>query len=340
MRTFLAALALALLSVGSGPPFSGAGVATCRAETDATVHWLRTAPEREYKSIDRWCAGVGPPARVSGGHASEILTGPLVIATWNTHVGAGDIDGLVGDLRSGRLTGAPVSAFVLLVQEAYRAGPDVPALGDVSWAAAEGADRPGHPRVDAIAAARRLGLSAVYVPSMRNGRPGVTQADRGNAILSSLPIGEVTAIELPLERQRRVAIQATIAVDTRAGPLPLRVVCTHFTNTVMHHLWLLSEAGRLRQARALSRVLPEQGAIAIGGDFNAWFGFLDAAYRQMAERARAADTVDRRATFGPLRLDHMLFRLPTGWQTRLRRADRKYGSDHYPLVTTVIEPAG
>jgi len=329
-------LVIALLSVGKAAPLSGEVDATCAARAGTDVRWVRVAPQRERSAIDRWCAGVGPPARISSQQRSEILTGSFAVITWNTHVGAGDIAALVGDLRSGRLTGRAPAGFVLLVQEAYRAGAAVPARQDVSWAAAEG---PGADatRVDIIAAARQLGLSSVYVPSMRNGRPGVTQSDRGNAILSSLPLDEVTAIELPLERQRRVAVEARVSLNTGTGTVPIRFVSTHFTNMVMHHLWLLSESGRLRQAVALSGVLPE-GPLIVGGDFNAWFGFRDAAYRQLAKSLRPADTVDRRATFGPLRLDHLLFRLPPGWRSTLRRIDNRYGSDHYPLIA-VLEPA-
>jgi endonuclease/exonuclease/phosphatase family metal-dependent hydrolase len=337
-RTFLAILATALLSVGNASPFSGDADPTCSARTGSDVHWLRAAPERERRSIDRWCAGVGPPARISAGQPAEIFTGSFVVVTWNTHAGAGDIDALVADLRSGRLTGAPVTSFVLLLQEAYRAGPEVPSRTDVRWAAAAGPGAPRGTPIDAVAAAQRLGLSSVYVPSMRNGKPGVTQSDRGNAILSTLPLADLTAIELPLERQRRVAVGATISLNTRIGPLPIRFVSTHFTNMVMHHLWLLSESGRLRQARALARTLPAEGPLIIGGDFNAWFGFRDAAYRELAQRARPAETEDRRATFGPLRLDHVLFRLPHGWHSTLRRADQRYGSDHYPLVALVQSP--
>jgi endonuclease/exonuclease/phosphatase family metal-dependent hydrolase len=104
---------------------------------------------------------------------------------------------------------------------------------------------------------------------------------------------------------------------------------------VMHHLWLFSVAGRTRQAAALARVLPKSGSLVIGGDFNAWFGFHDAAYRQLAALARPAQSEDRRATFGPLRLDHVLFRLPDGWKATLRRAGQRYGSDHYPLVARI-----
>jgi endonuclease/exonuclease/phosphatase family metal-dependent hydrolase len=36
-----------------------------------------------------------------------------------------------------------------------------------------------------------------------------------------------------------------------------------------------------------------------------------------------------------MRLDHILFRLPAGWPSTLRRAEQRYGSDHYPLIATI-----
>jgi endonuclease/exonuclease/phosphatase family metal-dependent hydrolase len=328
-------MGMALSYVGSASPLSAAAEPTCAAATDG-VRWIRVSPTREHRALDRWCSGVGTPTRIESTRAAaEPITGPLAVVSWNTHVGAGDIDAFVADLRSGRLTGRPEQDFVLLLQEAYRAGDSVPARAAVSWAAAEQPAGAGR-RVEVAAAADRLGLSAVYIPSMRNGRPGATTEDRGNAILSTRPLSDITAIELPLERQRRVAIAATITVGAHGGAArPVRIVCTHFTNMVMHHLWLLSESGRLRQARALAQALPADGPLIVGGDFNAWFGFHDAAYRQLASGMSRANPEDRRPTFGPLRLDHLLFRLPDGWHAQLRRADSKYGSDHYPLVAWI-----
>jgi endonuclease/exonuclease/phosphatase family metal-dependent hydrolase len=270
--------------------------------------------------------------------APEALTGSFVVVSWNTHVGAGDLDVLIADLRAGKLTGRPVSEFVLLLQEAYRAGNDVPALQAVHWASAVFGAGPRDSRVEASRLAERLGLFSIYVPSMRNGAPGTTSEDRGNAILSTARLADLSAIELPLERQRRVALVATVMVKRAEGaPVPVRLVSTHFTNMVMHHVWILSESGRLRQARALAQALPEEGAMILGGDLNSWFGYRDAAYRHLAQKLSPATVEDRRATFGPMRLDHLLFRLPAGWRTEVRRLNSKYGSDHYPLVAT-IEP--
>jgi endonuclease/exonuclease/phosphatase family metal-dependent hydrolase len=332
-------VALAALLLGRATHICGDADTTCAARGGAVVRWVRTAPVSERATIDRWCAAVGPPAQIAGTPGADALSGGFAVVSWNTHVGAGDLDHLVADLRSGRLTGAPAAQFVLLLQEAYRAGADVPAYGPsrpLLWAALQQPQPRAGVRAEVVASARRLGLFALYVPSMRNGAPAATDEDRGNAILSTVPLSDPIAIELPLERQRRVALQAAVHVRTSAGvDTPLMLVDAHLTNMVLHHVWLLSEAGRTRQAHALASALPTAGPLVIGGDFNAWFGFHDAAYRELAKVARPAQEQDRRATFGPMRLDHLLFRLPDGWRTRLRRADARYESDHYPLAATI-----
>ena len=297
---------------------------------------MRGGADNEVTSLKRWTAGVGPPFVEPPRSADDAIPDVPVVVSWNTHVGAGDVEKLVADLRAGKLTGSPVRSFVLLLQEAYRSGADVPSTrGDgYSWASAQRPPRAGGEREDIATVTRRLKLAA-STPSMRNGNR-VTTEDRGNAILSTLPLSDLTAIELPLERQRRVALGVTVTVTPPGGgAIPLRLVCTHFTNMVLHHLWVLSESGRMRQARALAKVLPAEGALIVGGDFNAWFGYSDAAFKEIARVVPPAAADDRRATFGPMRLDHLLARLPTGWRMSVKRAGQKYGSDHYPLVAVL-----
>lgn len=333
-------IATGLVLMGSLWGTGGGQDSTCGARAGTGVRWVTAAPIPERPTMDRWCRGVGAPAVIhTAARQQPVSQAPPVFVSWNTHVGGGDIDRLVADLRRGALTGgAPVGSFVLLLQEVYRAGTDVPAAPTgAEWASAQSPLNPRGVREEVAATARRLGLEAFYAPSMRNGAAG--NEDRGNAILSTMPLSDLTAIELPFERQRRVALQATITLNVRGqAPMPLRLVCTHFTNMVMHHLWVLSESGRLRQARALATVLPADGAIVLGGDFNAWFGYRDAAYKALQAMIPAPPADDRRATFGPLRLDHVLMRLPDAWRGSVRRADSRYGSDHYPLIAT-IEPA-
>ena len=301
----------------------------------ASIRWLRAVAPGESRDSNRWCAGVGSPTTVRAADAAAAEL-PLTIVSWNTHVGGGDIARLVDDARSSRVTGERTHTLVLLLQEVYREGDPVPATPPAGsrQASAQTPSPPGRSRRGIAATAHALGLSLLYVPSMRNGQ---TAEDRGNAILSSARLDDLEAIELPLERQRRVAIAARIHVTART-PLTLRLVSTHFTNVVGHHLWVLSEPGRVRQARALSAALADDEPTVLGGDLNSWFGYNDGAFRELARILPLARPADRRATFGPMRLDHLLARLPPGWRVTVRRADSRYGSDHFPLVATITAP--
>ena len=303
-----------------------------------SVRWLRIAPGDERRRSDRWCAAVGPPA-IMRGNSTEPAANRLVIVSWNIHVGGGNIRALVDDLRTGRLTGGqPAPSFVLLLQEAYRSGNDVPngVPADARFARAA---KPGLPhRVDITATARALGLSLFYAPSMRNGPPSVSDEDRGSAILSTLPLDDFTAIELPLEHQRRIVVAASILGHGGERDWTLRVVSAHFTNAVGHHLWIASEPARLRQARALATALDVSAPMVVGGDFNTWFGYQDAAYKELARRFPNMRPSDRRPTFSIMRLDHVFYRLPEGWRATVRRGESRYGSDHYPLIAELTVP--
>ncbi len=283
----------------------------------------------------RWCAGVGPPLVLRNIAKDELPSNTLTLVSWNTHVGGGDVSALVADLMAGRLTNhRPVMKFVLILQEVYRAGHGVPSRppeGAKGAGAVHGAPS-GTPGRDIEAIADTLGLDLFYVPSMRNGGAAETGEDRGNAILSTEPLTDYTAIELPLERQRRVALAATVTTTAADGrPYALRVASVHLTNMVAHHGWILSEAGRVRQARALAPAL-DAPSIVVGGDFNTWFGTSDGAYREIGRHVPPAPEADRRPTFMFMRLDHFFRRLPEGSAFRVRRADDRYGSDHYPLI--------
>jgi len=182
--------------------------------------------------------------------------------------------------------------------------------------------------------AARLGLNVYYVPSMRNG--GLTSdEDRGNAILSNLPLTDLRAVELPFERQRRVAIAATIEGRATSGePWHVRLVSTHLDNmSTIRRAWIGAEYGRARQARELAALLQDSEPTILAGDFNTWFGFSDRAYLETIRAFPQTTVLDRRATFrGLLRLDHVFFRLRPGWHAEFRRAESRFGSDHYPLV--------
>jgi endonuclease/exonuclease/phosphatase family metal-dependent hydrolase len=257
----------------------------------------------------------------------------LTIVSWNTALGAGDVPRFAATLPPGR-------PIVLLLQEVCRGGPEVPRVlpPGATFARRQGGAAAGfrYAQIEPIATA--LGLSLYYVPSMRNGSPAVSGEDRGNAILSSLRLDDLTAVELPFERQRRVALAGTISgVTTTGTPWRLRLVNAHLDNTFNPlRLSLASEYGRTRQARGLLSTLDDQEPLVLGGDFNTWSGFSDQTYRTLARRFPATRVVDRRATFrGWLRLDHLFFRPAAGWTFSFRRADERFGSDHFPLVGSV-----
>jgi endonuclease/exonuclease/phosphatase family metal-dependent hydrolase len=228
---------------------------------------------------------------------------------------------------------------VLLLQDAFRSGAGVPVPMNPG---AFFAGRLGGPRsaeephdVESLAAA--YGFHAYYVPSMRNWGP-LSDEDRGNAILSTLPLSDLIAIELPFERQRRVAVAATVSgLDAGGRPWRLRVVSAHFDNLAsVKYGWLGGEYGRARQARALREAIAGDGPTVLGGDFNTWFGFTEPAFVETLAAFPDTHIVDRRATFGRLlRLDHLFFRLDDGWEAEFSRGDHRFGSDHFPLIGAV-----
>jgi endonuclease/exonuclease/phosphatase family metal-dependent hydrolase len=292
----------------------------------------------DREALDRWCDAVGPAMIEARVPADSVGVDRLAVVSWNVHVGGGDVAALVAHLRSGALSrGRPVRDFVLLLQEVYRSGHRVPS-GLLSLVGVPQAIRPstaGRPREDIAAVAARLGLAVYYVPSMRNGAPGFTDEDRGNAIVSTLPLSDLSAIELPFERQRRVAVSATVHGQSSEGrPWSLIVTSAHLDNLAgARRMWILASPARHRQARGLLSALAADGPAILGGDLNTWFGRKEPAYREIASRFPQTPTGDDRPTFaGVLRLDHLFFRLPEGWTAETSRLVSRYGSDHHPLL--------
>jgi endonuclease/exonuclease/phosphatase family metal-dependent hydrolase len=302
------------------------------------VQWFAPIDVREGAVLDRWHRSVGPPV-FSAGHPTTMGGRALTLVSWNTALGAGDVVRLIEDVSRAR-PGVPI---VLLLQEVYREGPEVPTLlsKEAAFASRLRGLRADGKRDEVEAIASALQMSVYYVPSMRNGSPLLSDEDRGNAILSTLPLSDLTAFELPFERQRRVAVGATVTgADDRGKPWKLRVISTHLDNMAgLKRLWVASELGRVRQTRGLLQQLEHQTPLVLGGDFNTWFGFADEAFREAARAFPRTRITDRRATFrGLLRLDHLFSRLPEGWSADFHRADKNYGSDHYPLIATIDLP--
>ncbi len=298
---------------------------SCRS---SALQWFSPDDDSERTRLDAWCAGVGGATIRSVEASPRPDTIPLediAFVSWNVHVGIGDIRSFVTDLRAGLHTdGRQLPHYVLLLQEAVRTGEVPPFLKGAS-----GAKRiaPGHdgPAYDIGRVSDELGTSLIYVPSMRNGTSEDPPEDRGSAILSTLPLTAPIAMELPGERQRRVVIVA------KAASVSVAVV----------HLDALGGARRLRlfwtpwmrevQVRSTASMLPD-GPLVVGADLNTWHGRDELAARFLTQMFRATPLSIDRQGYGLRVLDYMFFRMGPRQRGRYRQVERRYGSDHRPLV--------
>jgi endonuclease/exonuclease/phosphatase family metal-dependent hydrolase len=323
-----------MVMAGSAAGCAGAVALVRREEPHAdspqgTITWFGPASAGRHPA--RWRAGVGPPLLQPPTVASPARADVITFVSWNTHVGAGDIVGLVNALPH------PRGPVVLLLQEVFRTGPAVPGRVDRATAFARHIGGAGEARrtreIKAVADA--LGFGVFYVPSMRNGGTRTSPEDRGNAILTNLPLDQPFAAELPFEHQPRVAVGATVAGVSDAGtPWQVRFVSAHLLSTGgVRHAWIVTESHRARQARALTALLADDRPTVLAGDFNTWFGFADQTYVETARAFPGTRVTDRRPTFLRLaRLDHVFWRVPPAWSVEFHRAPNRFGSDHAPLV--------
>ncbi len=306
--------------------------------SQVAVRWHEPEGGRSRSTLDAWCRGVGPvvyhsqPANGSRESAPIGATDAIAVVSWNVNVGAGQLPVLVADLRAGKWSdGRRPEHFVLLLQEALRTGDTVPPRGPSQAGARRLNRRP--PLVEIVGFARELGLSLLYVPSMRNGLDaGAPAEDRGNAILSTLPLLTPGALELPFVRQRRVAVFAMLG--GLANGAQLEVASIHLDPFVgANRLWLFGAAGaRGQQARAIAAMLQPAGRFVVGGDFNTWFGTDEPALREMT-RVTGQTVQARQGTYkGGAVLDYLFFRTPASERATYQRAASTYGSDHYPLI--------
>src|SRR5262249_33454518 len=148
--------------------------------------------------------------------------GRLIVVNWNVHVGHGDVTGLIKEISATEAAnGFGKPEFVFLLEETFRQSVDIPASFGIK---VPSRIAPPDPDIDIEALARKLDWWLYYAPSMRNGDDaGAHAQDRGNAILSSLPLESVTAVELPFAVQRRVALIATVTDVLRQPKLRVAV---------------------------------------------------------------------------------------------------------------------
>ena len=310
----------------------------CEARSSsATVQWHATEPT-DAVELARWCRAVGRPLFVNGADSEPPALDDFVTVSWNAHLAEGQLPNLIAELTAGAFTnGRTVKHFVLLVQELYRRSDHVPPFdaGNRSAFAITARD-PESADVEDHAAA--LGLSMLYVPSMRNG--AALREDRGNAIISTEPLHRAMAIELPLARQRRVAIGASVNVRTASGIRRLELINAHLEPlSAPHTLWLFKNP-RGRQVRAILDLLDtprftsdEVAGVVFGGDFNTVLrGDKEDGYRHARAWSRSLRREDRRRTHKMGRLDYLFFRLDDGWSASTERLERRFGSDHHPVI--------
>lgn len=309
------------------------------------ISWDVTAPDRDRPELYRWRRAVGPVRYVQRPVDSGDSDHPsLTVAAWNARTGGGSLNAFWQYLRKAQPT--PGSPLVVLLQEVFSGGPGIPKLsGDVAWAPRIADCPEDEPRTEIASFARDEGLSLLYVPSMRNGGDGDPPEDRGNAIVANVPLAAPRAIELPFERQRRVAV----AANTRIAGTKVAFCSVHLDNRApWRKAWRSLGRARARQMAALLPVHAnrrKEDATVLGGDFNTWVrGRRERAYALARRAFPQPRTVDQTPTHhfeigGWLRhSDHLLFDLPHGWRGSVRRADQTFGSDHYPLIGTIARP--
>jgi len=301
----------------------------------------------EVDELRAWCSAVGAPLIINDVPGPQDTSAALVVS-WNVDVGAGRLDDFLDDLLAGKWTdGTQVSDYVLLLQEAYRADDSIPRLapkGSKKGNAIHHGEEDFH--ADVLHFARERNLNLFYVPLMRNGDD---REDRGNAILSTFPMSEFAAYELPPQRQRRVTASAMVSGTTAGRPWSVRVINVHLEN---RGRWKspLSTFGSARTDQ-MSRLLDAVGmrleATIMGGDFNVWAKEgnegaikLIRAYLAQAGELDTNRTVNPGKKLPERRVDYLFHSRDRDWNVSYRRVDDRYDSDHYPILIHITpDPA-
>ncbi len=173
---------------------------------------LRCHPDDGRLQLEAWRKNCAAPIALdvtARAPTDASASGMLVVLSWNVWIGHGRLLELTSRRRNGDFIdqgATPDAELVVLAQEVYRSDSAIP-LDATKYAGRHPAIKAGHQREEIVETAQALGMNLRYAPSMRNAG---LQSDRGNAILSTLPLEAAYAIELPFVIQRRVAVAATI----------------------------------------------------------------------------------------------------------------------------------
>lgn len=300
------------------------------------VKWYVPAQAGDRSTLDEWCRTVGPAAIVL-----EPPTPPaewedrITVAIWNMWIGGGDLRAFLAQ-ELGFVCGEPAAnapPFAVLLQEVYRQSSDLPP--PLPTSAIPFLIEPGvRPGGDIVEEADACGLSLVYVPSARNGGrivDGVAE-DKGNAILSNLPLTDPIAVVVPFEAGRKVAVGATV----HGAGGPLRIVSLHLDVASSLLRTLVTGYGtRVRQAEGLANgidLADPPFATVVAGDFNSWSD-KETALLRVHRRYPDGPDPDPTPTRGFLPTDQMFFRAdPAGRLTVVPGSyqviEEGYGSDH------------
>lgn len=316
-----------------------------------SVRFYGPTDSHDRMMLDRWREVLGPTVLIPNpgpGLADPEPGDSLAVFVWNVDVGAGYFPKfLEEEMGYSCPFKVETSHFVILVQEAGRRLADPTPVRDPDLAASR-RSHPPNPRgdPDILDVARMCGLALAFVPSGRNGvdvQDRVPQ-DKGNAVLSTLPLSDPFAIEGPFETERKVAVGVTVG---RPGYGILRVISAHLEVTSGFFRTLTTgNRTRLGQTQGLLEALALQEAsepgpipTLIGGDFNTWSG-MDSSLQALREAFPDYPEWDGENTKGPFPTDHIFFRRSKGRGTDIipgtyRLIRSTHGSDHNPRAVWV-----
>jgi endonuclease/exonuclease/phosphatase family metal-dependent hydrolase len=304
----------------------------------STMIWHSPVVQSDRIALRAWCDAVGPAISFSPDEQISRKPGArILVVNWNVAVGKARIEELIRILSAEEVRkGYPEPSFVLLLEETFRRGADVPRQFPTRAKVPRRIDHSSNAQ-DIQQLARHLQWWMFYAPSMRNGRQDAE--DRGNAILSSLPMEGFMAVELPFQYQRRVAVLATV-LD--AGK-KLRVAAAHFDTRapVLKGFFFGGSAARKRQALGLRAVLGSirepSTPMIFAGDLNTVEGPTEASVGVLAEVLPRLACEGKRTHVLRLTLDHMFAYVPNDWEVQnCERGDDRLGSDHHPLVLPLL----